>query len=408
MTAFYAFLLILISQAAQADLTNPNVLPLGEMEAFLGNSGVALNNSSGSVYYNPAGLASITSSRVSGSGSNFVLLDAKFDSDPKPISFNTVSSVPSLIVATRRYKRWTGAFSILTPATIDLNSKVALSIPTAGLEANVSLYNRSEENYIGFSAARALSDRWDWGIGVHVLRHSEIKNESLMARPSGAGTLYLSQSKRTKIDVFNLVLISGVQQQVNDNFRWGVNVHTGTFKLSGRADIYEEQFVFNAGTASRTINENRYGANAHTPWQILSGLEWRMAANHRLMADLGWSLPVTNNSIPDSPYDEISETRLTARGSTGYAFRMSKYWEAMTGVELNPSNLDYTVASAPSSRLNYLASTLGFFNRDRNVTSGFGFYYVTSRTDKNFFGRSAVDPTSVNAYGVTITASIAY
>ncbi len=55
-----ALLLLLVSGVARAEFQNPNVLPFGEQEAYLGNAGIALHGSAGAVYYNPGALGFVT------------------------------------------------------------------------------------------------------------------------------------------------------------------------------------------------------------------------------------------------------------------------------------------------------------------------------------------------------------
>ena len=48
---------------------NPNLLPLGEEEALLANTGTARSGSTGAVFYNPAGLSTVEGTSFSLSGS---------------------------------------------------------------------------------------------------------------------------------------------------------------------------------------------------------------------------------------------------------------------------------------------------------------------------------------------------
>ena len=56
---------LVVSSTARADNSNPNLIPFGETESFLGNAGVGRANDTGAVYYNPSGLAELESGRIS-------------------------------------------------------------------------------------------------------------------------------------------------------------------------------------------------------------------------------------------------------------------------------------------------------------------------------------------------------
>jgi len=61
--------ILLILAFAQGSLAiyeeNRDLYPLGEKEALMANTGIAASGSTGSVYFNPAGLVSVQKNRIS-------------------------------------------------------------------------------------------------------------------------------------------------------------------------------------------------------------------------------------------------------------------------------------------------------------------------------------------------------
>ena len=88
-----------------ADFKNHNLLPMGEKEAFRGNTGTGIRGSAGAAYYNPAGLASLKGARISLSGTTFLYFDSQTDKliylDSTDLAYKEFgfSSVPSSLVA---------------------------------------------------------------------------------------------------------------------------------------------------------------------------------------------------------------------------------------------------------------------------------------------------------------------
>jgi hypothetical protein len=73
--SFY-ILLFFSSVCARATNENPLVLPMGEREALLGNAGISIKGSAANALFNPAGLSSLTDTRLSVSGSTYALMRA--------------------------------------------------------------------------------------------------------------------------------------------------------------------------------------------------------------------------------------------------------------------------------------------------------------------------------------------
>jgi hypothetical protein len=120
---------------ARADNSNPNVIPFGETESFLGNAGVGRANDTGAVYYNPSGLAELESGRISVSGAVYMSFSVQYqaalniDNTNIPLSVSGFDTIPSTYVAVRRFGDWVGAFSVLVPTSMILSDHVSFSTP---------------------------------------------------------------------------------------------------------------------------------------------------------------------------------------------------------------------------------------------------------------------------------------
>ena len=123
MKAFFLFFaaVFVALTPAQAYIENPNLFPLGEQEALMANTGVALAGSSGAVFYNPAGLATLEKPKFSMSANSYLITKTDFtpfdNIDSTNVNFSTSGSqaIPSSLVSVHKWDTWTVAFSLLVP-----------------------------------------------------------------------------------------------------------------------------------------------------------------------------------------------------------------------------------------------------------------------------------------------------
>lgn len=144
-------------------------------------------------------------------------------------------------------------------------------------------------------------------------------------------------------------------------------------------------------------------ANAKVPTQVLTGVEWR-AGRHTWLADAGLLLPASNHSIPHTNQNITEHTKVTARLSAAYNYSLSPGWMFLMGLNYNPSN----VKDSSSSKQNFIGTTVGVFNEEKNFRTGAGLFLSQSRTDRNFFGKSPDDKSRLLLYGLVLTASYDY
>src|SRR5260370_3047483 len=155
---------------ARADNKNPNVIPLGENESFLGNTGVGRANDSGAVYYNPSGLAELPTGRVSVSGAVYASISQHFDNflsldnTQIPLNASAFVTIPSAYAATRRFGDWVGAFSVLVPDSIEFDDHVTITTPAH--PGNIAYFAPATEISLALCFARTLGERWSVGAAL--------------------------------------------------------------------------------------------------------------------------------------------------------------------------------------------------------------------------------------------------
>jgi long-subunit fatty acid transport protein len=97
---------------------NRGLLPIGEVESFMANTGAALSGSTGAVYYNPAGLASIDRHHISLSANSYLSTRSEVNPiqtiDGVDMNFSTkgLQAIPTSFVSTGQHEQWRYAFSV--------------------------------------------------------------------------------------------------------------------------------------------------------------------------------------------------------------------------------------------------------------------------------------------------------
>ena len=141
-------LLVLAAAPARAEVENPNLLPFGEEEAFLGNAGIGHAESTGATYYNPGALAFIHDKKISVSANAYlaehayVRGDVRFLSNDVPLQASSFTPVPLSSVTIFGNEKFTYAFSVHVPYSESIQFQMPLTTPNAQL-ALVGSYQTS-------------------------------------------------------------------------------------------------------------------------------------------------------------------------------------------------------------------------------------------------------------------------
>jgi len=176
-----SLLLILIILTTQKSFgeDNPFLTPIGSDEAIAGNTGIGRDGSVGAVIYNPAGMASIHISKVSGSASAFSQNSVRskgagFDDTAK--SFSTTPTQITTVLAKEKYNL---GFSILIPASFTSNVKRTTNKDSIGTYVeNIDVV--SQNTLFGPTIAFSISPEFKAGMSLFIIKneHKEVSDTS--------------------------------------------------------------------------------------------------------------------------------------------------------------------------------------------------------------------------------------
>ncbi|HEX4923085.1 MAG TPA: hypothetical protein VFV50_03330 [Bdellovibrionales bacterium] len=408
-------LLVLASFAwpARANLYNPQIMPLGESEAFMANTGVAESGSSGAVFFNPGALATQKGSKISLSGVAYVFFNYKADSalrvDNTDLPYNAdgYNGVPFSVVSTKRTGPWVLGLSVMETDLKTYENKVAWRTPNGSV--NILQNLNQSEMWLGGTASRQLTDSTGLGLSAFVIRRTESVTNTWFINnnidPTGTAGFVTS---RTQAAFTGLVLLAGFYQQVDSDTSWGARLRLPSFQLAGSLDSYASVQQLSGGVLTKNeADETGLKATAKTPIDLSLGLSRQLGANMRLLADLGYQLGIDYMVLEDRQSGPV-RTAPTLRLNLGMRYDLSENAALRGGFFYNPS-AQAKLEEEGDSREDYYHFSAGYQFQEEHLTTGIGVFYQFSRGEviplEAPDARSAV---STSSYGAILTSGYVF
>lgn len=317
---------------------NRGLWPVGEIEAFMANTGIALSGSTGAVIYNPAGLAGFTNNEISLSANTYMKWQSEItplqtiDGTDLDFSSSGIQAIPHSFVSTWRMKPFTFAFSILVPHQLKEEDVVSYSSPS------YPVIQLSRTNYFqllmgGVSVATSLGRISDVGVGCFYTAYQTSQMFSFSGNTNGSQNAFISNSF-FRADVTGVLCNGGVQSQLSENFRIGVSAQFPLVPMtkSGRASAFTQSPI---SGVSMSEGPKSVTPDYKIPLQIGVGVEYRLASFWYLYMDVSHQA-ADQYYTGDLDADEV-KIRPTTRFNGGVRLRFSKDFQIFGGVAYNPS-----------------------------------------------------------------------
>lgn len=365
--------------------SNRQLIPLGETEAFLGNSGVGRATDTGAVYYNPSGIAELGAGRVSVTGSAYMSFNTRSDSalyvESSTATFRAsgFNTIPAFYVAATKLDEWSAAISILVPSSLQIDNRIPFTTPNATGSLIEAI--RASDLWMGVSGARRWGERWSAGASVFGIQHQESTTVAVdISAPGGFSRGLASAHEQVNLSVFGLSATLGASFKAADWLRLGVRAQTALWQLMGKADTYEVAYGLAGGTLSTAGDDHvAVHANYRMPFDFTFGTAFLLTPQLTLLADLSLQLGIDYWSIPDSALSEEVKLKPTPRANFGLEYKASEKIALRTGFFFNPSAID----GSPGVGLDYSAEdfyglTAGVGWTTSHVQTGVGGFYQWS------------------------------
>lgn len=355
-TVFLTSLILLVTPAYGNFNENRGVMPLGELEAFMANTGVALSGSTGAVAYNPAGLAGITQSRLSLSANSYMKLTSKMDPvetfDGTDLNFksSSIQGIPNAFVSTWSKEKTTYAFSILVPYQLKLEDALAYSSPSYP-SMQLSRTNYFQVIMAGVSIGTRFENAYDIGAGCFYTMYQTAQMNSFTANTNGNSNALVSNSF-FRADVNGLLCNMGLQKQMTEAWRFGFTARLPFIRMSekGRAST----FIQNPNNGlSESTGPQTVEANLKIPLDLGVGTEYRINPQMLAYVDINYQLGASYQSGDLNTADV--ETKNQARFSGGLSYQATPTIRLLGGIAHNPSSVkpnsdmyeeNFTIATA--------------------------------------------------------------
>lgn len=377
-TAAIILLFPAISQA-YSYIDNRGLLPIGEVEALMANTGVALSGSTGAVYYNPAGLASLEHTHLSISANSYFKTSSELDPiqilDGTPENFHAqgLQTIPTSFVSTGRVGDFRYAFSILIPHQLKIEDSTAYSSPHYP-SIEYSRTNSFQLLMIGPSIAARFNEA-DLGVGCFFTMYSTTQSSMLTAGTNGStNALVLNDYFDASVNGVSCNL--GAQKQVTPTLRAGL-VLRSPFSAVSRSGTSTQFVQRPTDGLSVTTGPSSVEAQYAMPFDASIGFEYRVMEDLSAYLDVGWqaAASLTSGDIGAG----TDQNHAQARGSLGLRYVLNSVVNLFAGAQFNPSSVE-TSENAYSE--DFIEATIGSRWSYSNTNLSLGLMYASSTGSK--------------------------
>jgi long-subunit fatty acid transport protein len=349
---------------------NPFLTPMGAHEGIAGNTGIGRDGSVGSVIYNPAGMASIKSSKLSASGSAFSQNHITTKSSDGSDDIKYFQTVPAQITTIFTNPNFNWAFSILVPNSTKFDSK--------RVEDTVNFNDTVEDHETVFGPSAALKISKDFSIGLSIFgskRDYRLTSSAFFEDGTGA----IVQSRKQDISGLTAYPILGLLYAPSSNFSAGLKFLGPSTSLSGKFEDNVKSAGDNTSLGLPNSDVTEKGkVTFQKPMELGVGFSARTSENIKLYFDVTNQFSKEYEVLKDDVFGETTsfEYKTTQRYNFAVEY-MTSHTDAVTfGLMYNPDPM-------VDSDLNFMGATLGYRSMDKIADSSFGLFYNQGSSDSD-------------------------
>lgn len=396
--------------SAKAQISyNQNILPIGDKESLMGNSGTGGLNSTGAVFYNPAALAGLRNRQFTFTGNAYMQFQfsakplASVDGNPVNLDAKGYSVIPTSLIYTYDVKAWKLGLCILNPVQFEYESKEEYNFTLDnGDDLNINLNQSFERSHTmaGVTAARELGNGWRVGATVFGQLYSSLNRTSLNTTNQNDTILRaMAFDQRERISTINILFVGGIQKYW-DKFSTGVRISLPSIYLRGTGDYYVNRTQFLGGVVSaNNIDIKDAKTNVRTPFDLRLGFTYKPSQMWMYLLDVGYTAASSYGVFEGLELGEVQEIDVFYRISGGAGYNYKDKFLVQAGLSYTPQRInDLGILRADD----LLGFTFGLTRKTKESVSSIGLFYNFNQTDEALvFGAGTGQQT--NEYiGVTI------
>ncbi len=356
---------------------NRNLYPLGEKELFMANTGIAMTQSSGSAFYNPAGLATIEANKLSLSSNTYFTAKSDFSSlqtiDDKKMPFSTSGSqsIPSSLISTWKGEKLTTAFSIFVPHQMKVQESALFS--SNNYEAIQMTRSQSFQVLMaGGSVAGKLNDSWRLGASCFYTSYQTSQQFDLAVAPRDPNALRpVVANTFFNADISGLLCHLGAQTDYNDFVTLGFTIKSPLMITSKKGTA--SKFVIDVNGNSQADGAKNVETQFEIPSEIGAGIKLNLADRFKFFGDVNYQMSGVYKD--GNLLSEKFEHKGTMRFNGGLQFKISQKNDLLAGFSYNPTSLK---APKAEPQENFFVGTLGIQTQSENSILGIGLFIAQS------------------------------
>ncbi|KAB2809973.1 hypothetical protein [Phaeocystidibacter luteus] len=399
-------LFLSIASFAQGEF-NQNLMPLGDVESLIGNTGTGGVNSTGAVYYNPAALTDLHGTNFSFSGNAYFSFE--FKSDPfvtiqgEELDFegSAYRSLPSSLISTKTWGDWAVAFSLLIPNSFNIEGKEFWQLQNAGNPLNIQAQHNFSEDYFlaGFSAARRLGNGWSVGGTLTGQYYYYMNTVGINIYAVNDPSIVSIGSYRQTLESYSLYLNVGILKRW-EKFSVGLRVTTPSIRLGGTGDYYA--FTYSSGNPSQEIDIIDATAHKVNPVDFRLGFTYKFNEKWLWALDGAYTLETEHNYYDgQAPIDETSPSNL--RISSGVTGSVKDGRDIYFGMSYNPYRATLNGREVTQSLVSITGGSRIKIGKSLN---SIGIFYAIAGLESEFFGEDLGGVSEQTYFGISVGTTV--
>lgn len=334
--------------------------------AMLGGAIVASSSSGGSIWYNPAGLASLSGTRLDANVSGYAIrfgATANFEStvpgaEEHRVSLLDLNIVPAALALTRRFGSVGIGIGVFVPSQSVVSLRTHLATPEGApgtaLEFGYDSKSTTQEYHVGPGIGWDPTDDLSVGSSLLVNYRTQFESTNMEATISTDDAVH-AQSDHNTMDSIGVGLeaVLGAQWRLAPKWSLGLVVRTPAIRLGQMVDDIETRLLTNSdGEIVEKIDYNAslgLGTQLLTPFRFHAGLNYHFA-NIQASAEGSLLLPF-KNEVADI------QQRLTWNARAGLRGEVATRWAIGGGVYTDRSSSE-APEDFPGTQLNFYGVTV--------------------------------------------------
>jgi hypothetical protein len=388
---------------------NINILPVGDIESMMANTGTAGLTSTGAVYYNPSALTQLNENSFSLKGTAYTLFN--FKADPVAVignqrlkyESNGFQSIPTTLIIVKKIKEWRAAFSVIIPMAFNYEGLTSWKIGESEALGELKVLQNYKERMmlIGLSFARKLNDRWSLGISAFGQSYSYLSYLDIKSTLNLDPEFLINNSSRERYNPFNFLFIAGINR-TGEKWNLGLRISAPNIYLFGKGEYYYSNYYKPSATDPAEISEfsiENEKAKFETPLDLRIGLVHKSTDKLKLALDLSYTFGIKYDVFDTPLYDNTPNFKASLRTSAGMEYSINNSMYSYFGFSFTPLK---SALSTETFEQNFYTGTAGVRFNSKFIKASLGVHYTKGMGTRQFSGNADLVKETYGYLGIFI------